>query len=59
MILVSDATASGNRKHFESTLEIVKEYYGMVMDLAEFGGYTTQKAMQKTRGSMSGAIKKI
>lgn len=35
VILVSDATASGNRKHFESTLEIVKDYYGFVMDTDE------------------------
>lgn len=48
VILVSDATASGNRKHFESTLEIVKEYYGIVMDLAEFASCVPQKATQKT-----------
>ncbi|AIC16895.1 cysteine hydrolase family protein [Nitrososphaera viennensis] len=35
VVLVSDATASGNRKHFESTLEIVKDYYGFVMDIDE------------------------
>lgn len=48
VILVSDATASGNRKHFESTLEIVKEYYGIVMDIAEFARCVAQKPMQKT-----------
>ncbi|MEM2140071.1 MAG: isochorismatase family cysteine hydrolase [Nitrososphaera sp.] len=47
VILVSDATASGNRKHFESTLEIVKEYYGIVMDLAEFAGCALQRPVQK------------
>ena len=31
IILVSDATASSNRKHYESTLENVKDYYGIVM----------------------------
>jgi ureidoacrylate peracid hydrolase len=36
VILISDATASGSPKHFESTLEIVKEYYGLVMDIASF-----------------------
>ncbi|MGH9993320.1 MAG: cysteine hydrolase family protein [Nitrososphaera sp.] len=34
VILISDATASGSTKHFESTLEIVREYYGLVMDIA-------------------------
>jgi ureidoacrylate peracid hydrolase len=48
IILVSDATASGNRKHFESTLEIVKEYYGIVMDIAEFAGCVAQRPVQKT-----------
>lgn len=44
VVLISDATASGNRKHFESTLEIVKDYYGLVMDIATFGKYLPQKA---------------
>lgn len=48
IILVSDATASGNRKHFESTLEIVKEYYGIVMDIAEFASCVAQRPVQKT-----------
>lgn len=47
VILVSDATASGNRKHFESTLEIVKEYYGIVMDLAEFAECALERPVQK------------
>jgi ureidoacrylate peracid hydrolase len=33
--LVSDATASSNRKHYESTLENVKDYYGIVIELKE------------------------
>lgn len=44
VILVSDATASGNAKHFESTLEIVRDYYGLVMDIASFAKYVPQKA---------------
>jgi ureidoacrylate peracid hydrolase len=44
VILVSDATASGSPKHFESTLEIVRDYYGLVMDIASFGKYLPQKA---------------
>ena len=36
VVLISDATASSNEKHYESTLENVKGYYGLVMDLSEF-----------------------
>lgn len=49
VILVSDATASGNRKHFESTLEIVKDYYGFVMDTDELSKYLPQKQAQRKR----------
>jgi ureidoacrylate peracid hydrolase len=35
IVLVSDATASSNRKHYESTLENVKDYYGIVIELKE------------------------
>jgi ureidoacrylate peracid hydrolase len=44
VILISNATASGSPKHFESTLEIVREYYGLVMDIASFGRCLPQKA---------------
>jgi len=47
VILISDATASGNRKHFESTIEVVKDYYGLVMSIDEFGKYVPQKAEQR------------
>lgn len=36
VVLISDATASSNGKHYESTLENVRGYYGLVMDLSEF-----------------------
>lgn len=49
VILVSDATASGNYKHFESTLEIVKDYYGYVMDIAELRSCLPQKQLQSRR----------
>lgn len=39
VILISDATASGNREHYESTLEIVENYYGLVMKVNEFSRY--------------------
>ena len=35
VVLISDATASNNKKHYESTLENVKGYYGLVMDIKE------------------------
>ena len=35
VVLISDATASTNKKHYESTLENVKGYYGIVMDIKE------------------------
>jgi ureidoacrylate peracid hydrolase len=49
VILISDATASGNIKHFESTLEIVREYYGLVMDVKEFAMHLPQKAEQRNK----------
>jgi ureidoacrylate peracid hydrolase len=36
VVLVSDATASGNRRHYETTLERVRDYYGLVMDISRF-----------------------
>lgn len=36
IILISDATASGIKKHYETTLERVKDYYGIVMPLNRF-----------------------
>ncbi len=49
VILISDATASGSPKHFESTLEIVRDYYGLVMDIENFSKYLPQKANQASR----------
>jgi ureidoacrylate peracid hydrolase len=48
VILISDATASGNIKHSESTLEVVRDYYGLVMDVREFAMLLPQKAEQAT-----------
>lgn len=36
VILVSDATASRTKKHFDTTLERVRDYYGVVTHLREF-----------------------
>ena len=35
VVLISDATASNSTKHYESTLENVKNYYGMVINFEE------------------------
>jgi ureidoacrylate peracid hydrolase len=42
VILISDATASSNKKHYESTIEHVKDYYGLVMNIGEFINQITQ-----------------
>jgi len=34
--IISDATASGNKRHYETTLERVRDYYGLVMDSERF-----------------------
>jgi len=34
--LISDATASGYKRHYETTLERVRDYYGLVMDIERF-----------------------
>ncbi len=49
VILISDATASGNIKHFESTLEVVRDYYGLVMDVKEFAMHLPQKPEQRNK----------
>lgn len=39
VILMSDATASNIEKHYQSTLENVRGYYGLVMSIAEFNKF--------------------
>ena len=36
VMLISDATASANIRHYKTTIEHVKEYYGLVMKVKEF-----------------------
>ena len=48
IILVSDATASSDRKHYESTLENVKDYYGIVIELRELFYYLSAQTQAKT-----------
>jgi ureidoacrylate peracid hydrolase len=34
--LISDATASGDKEHYKTTLERVSDYYGLVMSVERF-----------------------
>jgi ureidoacrylate peracid hydrolase len=36
VMLISDATASGDKRHYETTLERVRDYYGLVMNIERF-----------------------
>lgn len=36
VVIISDATASGNKRHYETTLERVRDYYGLVMSTERF-----------------------
>ena len=36
VMIISDATASGNNRHYQTTLERVRDYYGLVMDSERF-----------------------
>jgi ureidoacrylate peracid hydrolase len=45
VVLISDATASSNKKHYESTLENVKGYYGIVMDIKELSQHLPQSQL--------------
>ena len=38
IILISDATSSNNLNHYNSTLDNIRNYYGLVMNLDEFIG---------------------
>lgn len=38
VVLISDATASNNLNHYNSTLDTIRNYYGLVMNLDEFIG---------------------
>ena len=36
IVLISDATASGIKKHYETTLDLVRDYYGLQMNFDRF-----------------------
>src|ERR671929_171146 len=42
VVLIADATISNNKKHYESTIDNIKDYYGLVMDSSEFSRYLPQ-----------------
>jgi ureidoacrylate peracid hydrolase len=48
IILVSDATASSSRKHYESTLENVRDYYGIVIESSELFQYLSPQTQSNT-----------
>jgi ureidoacrylate peracid hydrolase len=50
-IVLSDATASSNRKHYELTLENVKDYYGMVIELKELYQYLQPQVQNQTNSA--------
>ena len=39
IVMVSDATASNNHAHYNSTLDNIRNYYGLVMNLDELTSY--------------------
>jgi ureidoacrylate peracid hydrolase len=39
IIMISDATASNNHAHYTSTLDNIRNYYGLVMNLDELVSY--------------------
>jgi len=50
-VLISDATASGNKEHYKTTLERVKDYYGLVMNMERF-----KKAIETLEKIRSGEV---
>ena len=42
VVLISDATASNNLNHYNSTLDNIRNYYGLVMNLEEFIGNSSK-----------------
>jgi ureidoacrylate peracid hydrolase len=50
--LISDATASGINKHYDTTIERVRDYYGIVTDLNDL-----QKLIKKLEQINNGKIK--
>src|ERR687898_39103 len=50
-ILISDATASGINKHYDTTIERIRDYYGIVTDLNDL-----QKMIKKLEQINSGEI---
>ena len=52
VMIISDATASGDKRHYETTLERVRDYYGLVMDIDKF-----KEAIRKLDKIRKGEVK--
>jgi ureidoacrylate peracid hydrolase len=48
VILISDATASGNKESYNTTLQRIRDYYGVVMDFERFS--TSSRWIQQNNG---------
>lgn len=50
VILISDATASGNKENYNTTLRRIRDYYGVVMDLDRFAN--SSRLVQQNNGQV-------
>lgn len=50
VILISDATASGNKEHYNTTLQRIRDYYGVVMDFERFAN--SSRWVQQNNGQV-------
>ena len=57
VVLIADATISSNKKHYESTIDNIKDYYGLVMNLSEFSGYIPQSQMNPIKKNHSSQLR--
>ncbi|MBC8157266.1 cysteine hydrolase [Armatimonadetes bacterium] len=48
IVMISDATASNNLDHYNSTLDNIRNYYGLVMNLGELTSYFDKESKQLT-----------
>lgn len=48
IIMISDATASNNLDHYNSTLDNIRNYYGLVMNLGELTSYFVKESKYLT-----------
>ncbi len=59
VMLISGATASGDKRHYETTLERVRDYHGLVMDIARFKqAITNLNTDKKGRGRFTACLRR-